>query len=463
MAAIDVKETDYNRCMTESAEKDLSERELEILRLVATGVSNKEIAHRLAISPNTVKVHLRNIFGKIGVLSRTEAAMYAVRLGLAGNQNPVPAALTSDDALAVSQVIPDGTLDDDLVVKSIRRQRLRRWMALAMFVILALFGASIVLRLSNNNLNDGIITPAIPPETSSRWLSLPPPSTARSNLAVAAFENQLYAIGGETPNGLTGLVEVYDPASNTWEQRSPKPLPVADIQAAVIGGKFYIPGGRLADDSLSAQLDIYDPRTDRWEQGAALPKPLSAYALATLEGRLYVFGGWDGKDFQDKVYEYDPAQDAWFERTPMPTRRAWAGAAEAGNKIYVIGGYADQQALAVNEVYDPALDNNGSYPWETAEPLPAGRYGLSLASVSDILIILGGETAPGIEAQPLRYFPSLKSWQEFEKPYPESWSYGGIASLEAYIYIVGGRQSGRPISQLQAYQAVFTVVLPVVR
>ena len=49
-----------------ASESELSEREIEILRLVATGVSNKEIAVKLTISPNTVKVHLRNVFTKIG-------------------------------------------------------------------------------------------------------------------------------------------------------------------------------------------------------------------------------------------------------------------------------------------------------------------------------------------------------------------------------------------------------------
>src|SRR5262245_54068049 len=78
-----LNQADTGKDLAPASEKaDLSEREREILCLVATGASNKEIAARLDISLNTVKVHLRNIFAKIGVASRTEATLFAIRQGL---------------------------------------------------------------------------------------------------------------------------------------------------------------------------------------------------------------------------------------------------------------------------------------------------------------------------------------------------------------------------------------------
>ena len=61
---------------------DLTERELEVLRLVAEGLANKAIAARLSISDHTVKFHLNSLLRKLGAQSRTDAVVRATRLGL---------------------------------------------------------------------------------------------------------------------------------------------------------------------------------------------------------------------------------------------------------------------------------------------------------------------------------------------------------------------------------------------
>jgi DNA-binding NarL/FixJ family response regulator len=61
---------------------NLTEREAELLRLLAEGLSNKSIAQKLSLSENTVKYHLKNILQKLGVHNRTEAATQAIRMGL---------------------------------------------------------------------------------------------------------------------------------------------------------------------------------------------------------------------------------------------------------------------------------------------------------------------------------------------------------------------------------------------
>ncbi len=60
----------------------LTERETDVLRLLARGQANKEIARNLAIGEKTVKTHVSNILAKLGVQSRTQAALHAMRVGL---------------------------------------------------------------------------------------------------------------------------------------------------------------------------------------------------------------------------------------------------------------------------------------------------------------------------------------------------------------------------------------------
>ncbi len=62
--------------------EELTERETEVLRLLAQGQSNKQIARNLQIGEKTVKTHVSNILSKLGVQSRTQATLYAIRIGL---------------------------------------------------------------------------------------------------------------------------------------------------------------------------------------------------------------------------------------------------------------------------------------------------------------------------------------------------------------------------------------------
>lgn len=68
---------------TRSPSAELTNRELEIARLVARGLSNEEIGQRLDIAPRTVATHVSNIMAKLGLANRTQLALYALRHGLA--------------------------------------------------------------------------------------------------------------------------------------------------------------------------------------------------------------------------------------------------------------------------------------------------------------------------------------------------------------------------------------------
>jgi NarL family two-component system response regulator LiaR len=68
----------------------LTEREMEVLRLIAQGMSNKEIAAKIFVAEWTVRSHVSNILGKLHLASRTQAALYALRAGLASLDDVPP-------------------------------------------------------------------------------------------------------------------------------------------------------------------------------------------------------------------------------------------------------------------------------------------------------------------------------------------------------------------------------------
>jgi DNA-binding NarL/FixJ family response regulator len=72
--------------------EQLTSRELEVMECIAQGLSNKEIAWRLRVSEKTIKSHVSTILSKFGLQSRTQAALYATRIGLVPTERPAAAA-----------------------------------------------------------------------------------------------------------------------------------------------------------------------------------------------------------------------------------------------------------------------------------------------------------------------------------------------------------------------------------
>lgn len=479
-----------------SDESQISEREREILRFVATGATNQQIATQLNISINTVKVHLRNIFSKIGVESRTEATLYAVRTGLveiAGR--PVPVALAEVEV--EPEVAPPPPLPAPPPVAELPppvseplipvappppaaepiappvappaappapAQRLPLPLLLAAAVLLAVAGTLAVMLFLRNDPPGSTAAPTTstpPAPADERWRTLAPMIAPRSGFALAGarFDNQeyLFVIGGAGEDGISAEVLRYDLLGNSWALRKPKPLPAGEVQAVAIGGKIYVPGGRTADGAISAALEVYDPQRDSWGRGADLPAPRSRYALAAVDGKLYLFGGWDGADYRAEVWAYSPETDSWATLTSMPAPSADAGAAVIDGQVYLLGGANSSGLLNVNQRYNPADEGLGS-PWTTRAPLPAPRARAAVATAGNLILAFGGTGDP----QPAIYYISGQDlWQpvatRFDAP---------LRSLRAHavgekIYLFGGETDAGISADTYEYQAVYTAIIPI--
>lgn len=433
-------------------QKPLSEREMEVIRLVADGATNQQIARKLVISVNTVKIHLRNIFEKLNVQSRTEAALYAVREGW------VTVTLPTVEAEAIAEAVEEEPAERISLAK-----RITFVAATVLVFIVAFFPQTGMTISSSQASNDFTNRPAAKGQSAvrfevSRWVSRAQMPTPRERLAVIVHEDKIYAIAGDTSGGVTGAVEIYNPADNTWTIGTPKPTPVSNVAAAVVDGLIFVPGGYNAAGEVITTTEVYDPANDTWDALAPLPAPLCAYAIAAANGKLFVFGGWNGDSYVASVYEYDPQEDSWAAKTAMSTARGFAAAGTVEDKVYVVGGYDGTTEFALCEEYDPAEDNGTDVPWTIKAPMSVGRGGLGIAVVGKNLYAIGGGWQSYLVYNE-RYNPDTNTWANFETPITAEWRNLGVAATAIKIYAIGG-YSGDYLSDNQEYQALFQLYLP---
>jgi DNA-binding CsgD family transcriptional regulator len=452
---------------------ELSERELELLKLLATGLSNKEIAAQLFLSPNTVKVHLRNIFAKLGVQSRTEATLIAIQRGYVSVPStamlgtPLPTngedADTADEATGGRESI--GAEAPVIAAPAIEIEPplpIGRRIALISIALIALALAFIAVPRGSAQSDSGPCDPfvdtcaagSVTTPNQADWQSVGQMSLARGRLAVAAVGSDIVAIGGHTPSGVTGLVEIWDSAKQQWRTGQNKPIPVANIGAAALNGMVIVPGGYTSTGAPTAAVEAYDLISDTWTSLMPLPAPRFAQALSAYDGKVYVFGGWDGRGYANTTFIYDPKSDRWTTGAPLPVGRGFAGAATLNEAIYVVGGFADDHELDRCDRYLPKEDR-----WESCAPLSVARGGLSLVPVAGRLYALGGGWT-GYLTFNERYDPAANAWSIVPTPFTGQWRGLGATHIGNDIYALGG-WNGQYLSAVEKYNPFpFNIFVP---
>jgi DNA-binding CsgD family transcriptional regulator/N-acetylneuraminic acid mutarotase len=466
--------------MAEPGEQ-LSERELDVLQCVVNGASNKEIAVDLTISQNTVKVHLRNIFTKLGVSSRTEATAVALQQGLATlpgvemvevngdntavspppDESPSPALPVplSEETTAVHPVpLSDPLSEPQPASQPMSRARPTAVIVVGLLLLLLVAVAALSWQTFASPAATATAVPtALPfqeaPIGDTRWAEARPMAAARAHMATAAIGLDVFQIGGEAAAGVVGDVLRYNTIEHRWEAMAAKPTAVADASAAVLFGEIYVPGGRLADGSPTDVVEAYSPANNAWRPVAALPQPIAG-GLALSDGSfLYLLGGWDGTDSLSTAYVYDPGNDSWRPLAALPAAKAFAAGGFVAGRLYVVGGMDNgRAALDTCHVFDIT-----SATWADCPPMLTPRTGSGAAVLFNKLYIIGGANDAGDISFSEYYDPNTATWQVVNTPMLEDapqWANLGVTNVETRIYALGGRRNGELQTAVFVYSPV---------
>ncbi|NCF64624.1 MAG: hypothetical protein GWP61_01535 [Chloroflexi bacterium] len=456
--------------MAESGET-LSDREIDVLHCVSSGASNKQIANELSISQNTVKVHLRNIYAKLDVSSRTEATTAAINQGYIAvpDQSAVTAvgaelSISTENAQASIPPAPEEEIVVDPSETKTGRLLRGNWRTLVLLLLL-LISAIAIMVLASQLINQNQVTVTSEPfqETpiaDSHWLSSRPMPEGRANMAVAAVGLDVYQIGGETTAGVDGKVHVYNARDAVWRKATEKPTAVADASAVELYGELYVVGGRQPDGQPTATVEAYSPSQDAWRPIVALPQPIAGGLTLSDGAFLYIFGGWNGEEVLNTAFVYDPSADSWRPLPPMPQKRAFAAGGTLTGKLLITGGTDGQSELSSCHIFDPVGEE-----WSDCPPMLQPRSAAGSAVLLNKLYVIGGGTSSENDISFSEvYDPIGETWQVVNTPMladTAGWPHAGVSQVETRIYALGGRRGDTYLNDTLIYAPlVYQTYLP---
>jgi len=442
-----MSEQEKTNALSELNENPLSEREMDVARLLATGASNTEIARELTISPHTVKVHLRNTFEKLGVNSRTEASMLLIQRGWLTVPGMEVAETTADDTATSDsppELVEEKTADvADLPIVDKNKEAT----ASSSTKQPTAPDRSTALSTPTQNKHSAKTTKEQPLAPPASKLLVKPSGVKIEPGQIFAWQRFYLLIAvalslfifiptllSQSVPGPNLLSDAGSPdhspiieSASRWRGRTPMPEPRSRLAVAQIGELIYAIGGENSSGQTIATTEIYDLAINEWTSDASLPIPLANSVATMLNGRIYVAGG-----------SYNTTDINELNDSAEPNSADLA----ISNRLFV---------------YTPSSDRSIAGTWREAGLLPNPLAGAAMVSLDDSLYLIGGWDGSSMRDEIWRVKPSA----EIAEPLP-SWSLSdrmdvarafiGAAVLHGNIYIVGGFDGNRELNFADRYR-----------
>jgi len=248
------------------------------------------------------------------------------------------------------------------------------------------------------------------------------PAAVELNGKIYVFGGFVGRSGAKGWGPIAGAFE-YDPIADTWKELAPMPTARGSACAVVVDGKIYVIGGAHANipgkppteplwvgvpQKVTGVVEVYDPATNSWSTRSPMPTGRNHFMAAVVDGKIYAVDGRIGSSFvtmsdvTDLVEEYDPKTDIWRYVSRSPTKRGDVGGGVYNGRIYVTGGEYEEPRGKITfwavESYDPKAN-----AWQILPHLQIARHGFAAGFIGDVFHVGGGsfqsDGMPGIISQ----------------------------------------------------------------